>query len=120
MLRLMLALALLTGSCGSKAPDAPVPTARVIRSMQLNEGAPSHITFESAFAKGAIEIAGDVKIGYQSVTEGPSRQVITLDGQPFAFDGPELKIGEKSYGKLTGEVQIQISASGVLVNGEKR
>ena len=125
MLRLTLALALLTGSCGSKAPDAPASTARVIRSMQLNEGTPSHITFESAFAKGTIEIAGDVKIGYQSITVTPdkdatSRQVITLDGQAFVFDGAELRIGEKSYGKLAGEVQIQISATGVTVNGEKR
>jgi hypothetical protein len=66
-----------------------------------------------------------VKIGYQSLTvtpdkEGTSRQVITLDGLAFAFDGAELKIGEKSYGKLAGEVQIEISSQGVTVNGEKR
>jgi hypothetical protein len=51
---------------------------------------------------------------------GASKQVITLDGKALEFWGPELKIGERSYGKLSGAVQIKIDASGVTVNGEKR
>jgi len=120
MPRALLCLLLLVSACGSKAPDAPAPAARVIRSMQLNEGTPSHITFESAYAKGTIEIAGDVKIGSQSIGDASPRQVITLDGKVLVFDGAELKLGEKSYGKLAGEVRIEISAAGVTVNGEKR
>jgi hypothetical protein len=121
----ILCLALLSAACGSKAPDTPTPGVRVIRSMQLNEGKPSHISFESPYAKGTIEIAGDVHIGYQSVTvtpenAGASRQVITLDGKVLEFDGPELKIGGQSCGKLEGEVDIELSAAGVVFRGGVR
>jgi hypothetical protein len=127
MLRMLLflALALLSCACSSKSSEAPAAGAHVIRTLQLNEGKPSHIGFESAHAQGMIEIASDVHIGYQSVTvtpdaSGASRQVITLDGKVLDFSGAELKIGERSYGKLSGAVQIQINANGVTVNGEKR
>ncbi len=120
-----LVLAVLACACSSKPAEAPAAGAHVIRSMQLNEGKPSHIGFESPHAQGMIEIAPDVHIGYQSVTvtpesAGASRQVITLDGKVLDFWGGELKIGERSYGKLWGAVQIQITANGVTVNGEKR
>ena len=119
------ALAVLASSCGSKAPDTPPAGIHVIRSMQLNEGKPSHIGFESSYAKGTIEIGADVHIGYQSATvmpdkAGASRQVITLDGKVLDFEGPLLTIGDKSYGKLAGDVQIRIAGEGVSVNGEKR
>jgi hypothetical protein len=119
-------LLLLGWACGSKAADAPgVAEKRVIHSMQLKEGEPSRIVFESGKARGSIEIAADVKIGYQSLTVSPDsagqlRQVITLDGEPLDFWDGELRIGKKSYGKLAGEVQIGISAQGVTVNGAKR
>ncbi len=121
----ILLLALLASACSSKASEAPAAGAHVIRTMQLNEGKPSHIGFESAQAQGMIEIAADVHIGYESVTvtpdsAGSSRTVITLDGKLLDFWGPELKIGERSYGRLSGAMQIQISANGVTVNGEKR
>jgi hypothetical protein len=125
MSRLLILLVFLGAACSSKASEVPAAGAHVIRSMQLNEGKPSHIGFESPHAQGMIEIAPDVKIGYQAVTvtpdaSGASRQVITLDGKTLEFWGPELKIGERSYGKLSGAVQIKIDASGVTVNGEKR
>ena len=119
MSRALLCLVLLCAGCGSKAPAAGV---RVIRSMQLNDGTPSHITFESAYAKGTIEIAADVRIDYQSVavmpdTAGTSRQVITLDGKVLEFDGPELLIGGEKKGKLEGEMDILIGAPGVVFRG---
>jgi len=121
----VLPVLLLLAACGSKAAEVPAASARVIRSMQLNEGKPSHIGFESQYAQGMIEIAPDVHIGYQSVSVTPDsagapRQVITLDGKPLDFSGPELRIGERSYGKLSGAVRIHIDASGVTVNEEKR
>jgi hypothetical protein len=121
MPRLILLLALWCGSCSPKS-DAPTASSRVIRSMQLKEGEPSHISFESAYAKGTIEIASDVHIGYQSVTVTPdtaggSRQVITLDGKALEFDGPELLIGGESKGKLEGEMDILIGAPGVVFRG---
>jgi hypothetical protein len=123
--RAILCLALLLGACGPKTPSAPAAGLHVIRAMQLNDGAPSRISFESAYAKGTIEIGADVHIGYQSVTRTPeeagaSREVITLDGQVLDFWGSELKVGEKSHGKLAGEVQIRITREGVSVNGEAR
>lgn len=125
MTRTLLLLVFLAAACSSKGSEAPAAGVHVIRSMQLNDGKPSHIAFESQYAQGTIEIAADVKIGYQSVTvtpdsAGASRQVITLDGKLFDFWGAELRIGERSYGKLAGAVEIRISAAEVTVNGEKR
>ena len=125
MLRVLPFLLFVACACGSKAADAPAGGKRVLHSMQLKEGEASRIVFESEKAKGSIEIAADVKIGYQSVTvtpdsAGQSRQVITLDGEPLDFWDGELRIGAKSYGKLVGAVRIQISREAVLVNDEKR
>jgi hypothetical protein len=64
MSRALVLLLFLAAACGSKAGDAPPAGAHVIRSMQLNEGKPSHIGFESPHAQGMIEIAPDVHIGY--------------------------------------------------------
>jgi len=118
MWRALALILFLAPGCGPKS-SAPTASSRVIRSMQLNEGKPSHITFESAYAKGTIEIAGDVHIGYQSVTvtpdsAGASKQVITLDGKVLEFDGPELLIGGEKKGKLQGEMSILIAAPGVV------
>ena len=125
MLRVLPLLLFVACACGSKAADAPAAGKRVIHSMQLKEGEPSRIVFESEKAKGSIEIAADVKIGYQSVSVSPdsagvSRQVLTLDGEVLDFWEGELRIGAKSHGQLAGEVRIEISRQGVLVNGEKR
>lgn len=125
MERVILCLALLLGGCSPKTPSVPAAELHLIRAMQLDDGAPSHITFESAYAKGTIEIGAEVQIGYQSVTRSPeeasaSHAVITLDGQVLDFWGSELKLGEKSHGKLAGEVQIRITRAGVSVNGETR
>lgn len=121
-----LVLALLSCGCGSKAPDAPAPAApataaRVIRTMQLSETETSRIGFESACARGTIEIRVGVRIGYASATSnGSTRQSLTLDGKAFVFDGPELLIGPQSYGPLAGEVAIVIEPGLVRVNGQKR
>ena len=120
MPRALVLLLFLAVGCSSKPAEV-----HVIRSMQLNEGKPSHIGFESSYAQGTIEIAADVKIGYQSITftpasAGVSKQVITLDGKVCDFWGSELKIGERSHGPLSGAVVIRIDASRVTVNGEKR
>jgi hypothetical protein len=126
MSRALLLLLFLLPACGSKAADAPAAARkRVIHEMQLNEEGTSRIVFESEEAQGSIEIAADVKIGYESLvhppgSEAPSRQVITLDGEWLSFWDGELKIGKKSYGKLAGPVRIRISRDGVTVNGEKR
>ena len=121
MWRALTLLLLLAPGCGPKS-SAPIASSRVIRSMQLNEGKPSHITFESAYAKGTIEIASDVHIDYQSVTvtpdsAGASKQLITLDGKVLEFDGPELLIGGEKKGKLEGEMDILIGAPGVVFRG---
>ena len=121
----ILALALLACACCSKTPQADSSGVHVIRALKLNEGKTSYVGFESSYAQGMIEIGADVHIGYQSVTVSPdasgaSRQVITLDGKMLDIWGPELKIGERGYGKLAGAVQIRIDASGVTVNGQKR
>jgi len=111
MSRTLVLLLCLAAGCGSKVPDS-----RVIRSMQLNEGKPSYITFESAYAKGTIEIAADVKIDYKSSTDsaGVSKSLITIDGKVLEFDGPELLIGGEKKGKLEGPISILIGAPGVV------
>jgi hypothetical protein len=121
-----LVLALLASGCGSKASDAPVqaapaPAAHLIRTMQLSETETSRIGFESAHARGTIEIRPGVRIGYASAaSNGVTRQSLTLDGKAFVFDGPELLIGPQSYGPLAGEVAIVIEPGLVRVNGQKR
>ena len=126
MLRVLPVLLFVACACGSKAADAPPAGKHVIRAMQLNnEGKTSHIEFESSFAQGTIEIAPDARIDYKSITvvqdnTETSRTVITLDGKALDFWGPELMIGERSYGKLSGAVQVQISRDRVLVNDEQR
>lgn len=114
---------LLLAACSREAPQ-PAP-ARVIRAMHLDNQATSTIDFESVHARGRIEILPGVEIGYANTTvssgsESSSRTRLTLREQPFSFDGPELRIGERSYGKLAGEVQVRIGPDGVFVGGEKR
>ncbi|MBK7644546.1 MAG: hypothetical protein IPJ19_16125 [Planctomycetes bacterium] len=119
----VLLLALCAAGCGSKAPESAGASApvRVIRSMQISEKETSHLGFESKHAKGSIAIAVGVRIDYTSTTtNGSTRQLLTLDGKALEFEGPELLIGGKSFGKLAGEVAVVIEPGSVTVNGEKR
>ena len=93
--------------------------------MHLDEAKTSTIDFETAHAKGRIEILSGVKIGYVSVTSGTgeassTRISLTIQDKPFSFEGPELRIGERSFGPLAGEVQVRIGPEGVFVGAEKR
>ncbi len=113
-------LSLLVCACGPHAADTR--TASTIRSMHIENGAKSTISFESKFAKGTIEIDPDMKIDYlkEESTSGAGttqRTRLTLDGKLLDFDGPELLIGGESKGELAGTVDIVISSRGVVHRG---
>ena len=111
-----------------RGDDSSADAPSVIRSMSIDDKTTSVIEFESAHAKGRIEIQAGVPIGYRSTTvttSGPQaassvRSRLTIRDQLLSFDGPELRLGDRSYGTLSGEVQVRIAPEGVFVNGEKR
>ncbi len=45
---------------------------------------------------------------------------VTIRGRELDVSDDELRIGERSYGRLEGPVEIRVRANGVYVNGELR
>ena len=90
--------------------------------MHIEQGGTTWVDFESEYAKGHIDIAPEVDIDYVNEPDeaGSFQPLLTVDGKVLRTEWPELRIGGKSYGKLAGKMQIQISRAGVIVNGEKR
>ena len=83
----------------------------------------SSFEFQSTASNGDIVIDPQVPSEYKSTVvdgvEDPSNGY-RVRGRVIQFGKGELRIGNRSYGPLTGKVHIEIRPNGVLVNGESR
>jgi hypothetical protein len=125
MLGLGAPCSLATLACSEK-PKATVARPYALSSLNLpNDGkSAGRIEFTSPHASGSIEIAPEVRVEYElDVLGGPAssqKTILRIAQGELHFDGSELRIGERAFGALDGQVAIRIGRDGVFVNGEKR
>lgn len=109
-------------ACDGK-PKAAAPQPYTLSSLNLpNDGkSAGKFEFKSSYASGSVELAPEVHVDFELDIEGKSQKTILRVAQgELHLDGPELRIGNKSFGALEGQVRIRIGRDGVFVNGGKR
>lgn len=111
-LPLLFAPTILLGACRG-GDGAPGPTPLEITESRVRPGEESDLVANGI----RFRVAPDVAI--RIVTEGASLAV-RIEERPLSLAGGELRIGERSYGKVAAGGEVCLADGAVTVNGERR